>query len=81
MRSGFKAFRKQKLAVFWSWAWRALVGVLLLGGSALASARLGGRPGVALAVLAVLHQLLVLVRVALRTSWLARALRAVDADG
>ncbi len=81
MRSGLKAFNKHKLVLFWSWAWRAIVGVMLLGGSALASARLGGRPGVALLALAILHQLVVLVRVAIRTSWLARALRAVDVDG
>lgn len=81
VRSGFSAFKKQKAVLVWSWAWRALVGVSLLAGSALVSARLGGRPGVALAALAGLHQLIVLFRVALRTSWLARALRAVDVDG
>jgi hypothetical protein len=47
---------------------------VLVGGAA-AAARLGGREGIALAALALVHQLGVLARVALRASWLARALR------
>lgn len=81
LRSAITAFRRQKLVLFWSWAWRAKVGLLLLVGAALVSARLGGRPGVALFALMAFHQLVVLARVALRASWLARALRSVDANG
>ena len=40
--------------------------------------KLGGHGGFDLVFLFVLHQSVIVVRVALRTSWLARALRAVD---
>jgi len=40
--------------------------------------KLGGHGGFDLVFLFVLHQSVVVVRVALRTSWMARALRAVD---
>jgi hypothetical protein len=46
---------------------------------ALLSNRIGGRGGAALVTLFVLHQLVVGARVALRASWMARAMRAVDA--
>jgi hypothetical protein len=60
---------------FVAWAGRGLagVGVVLLG--ALASERLGGRGGFALVALFAIHQVAVLLRTALRASWLARALR------
>jgi hypothetical protein len=76
---GARAWRAAPLSSWWSWAWRAACGVapvLVVGGVA---SRLGGRGGFALAFLFVLHQAVVLARVALRTSWLARALRGVDA--
>ena len=45
---------------------------------AMVAGRLGGRDGAALVVLTVVHQLVLLSRAALRASWLAKALRAVD---
>jgi hypothetical protein len=75
---GARTFRVAPLSLWWSWAWRAaaaLAPVLAVGAVA---GRLGGRGGFALVFLAVLHQAVVLARVALRASWLARALRAVD---
>lgn len=80
LATGFRSFRKNAPVLFWSWAWRALVTAVLVGGGALLATRLGGRPGVALFALAALHQLVVVARVAVRASWLARALRAIDVD-
>jgi hypothetical protein len=45
---------------------------------AFVAGRLGGRGGGALFVVAALHQLVILARVALRASWLAKAMRLVD---
>ncbi|WP_394838540.1 hypothetical protein LVJ94_16690 [Pendulispora rubella] len=62
----------------WSYVWRALVSWGLVALGALVASRLGGRPGVALVALFVVHQAIVVSRVALRASWLARALRSLD---
>jgi hypothetical protein len=74
----WKAIRGVPLATFLSWAWRALTALLLVGGGALAADRLGGRGGAALLFLALCHQGVILARVSLRASWLAKALRIVD---
>jgi hypothetical protein len=76
---GARAWRASPLHSWWSWAWRAACGVAPVLVAGAAAGRLGGRGGVALVFLFVLHQAVVLARVALRTSWLARALRGVDA--
>jgi len=60
-----------------AWAWRATAGVALLGVGWAASGALGGRGGLTLWLLAAVHQGVVLARVALRASWLARAMRHV----
>jgi hypothetical protein len=60
---------------FFAWAGRALAGLALVLLGALASSRLGGRGGFALFALFAIHQVAVLLRTALRASWLARALR------
>lgn len=78
VRVGAKTFVRQPARLLWSWAWRALAGLAPVVLAALVATRLGGRAGAALAALFVLHQLVVASRVALRASWLARALRAVD---
>lgn len=76
---GARAFRLSPLSLWWSWAWRALASIApVLAAGALAGS-IGGRGGIALVFLVVLHQAVIAVRVALRASWLARALRAVDA--
>ncbi len=64
----------------WSYLWRAAASWALIALGALVASRLGGRPGIALVTLFVMHQLIVASRVALRASWLAKALRSVD-DG
>lgn len=65
-------------ALSWGWAWRALAGLALVGAGALAADALTLRGGAGLAALALVHQCVILGRVALRSSWLANALRAVD---
>lgn len=78
-RIGAKTFLRQPARLLWSWVWRALVGLVVLVAVGAIATRLGGRPGAPLAALFVLHQAVMGARVALRASWLARALRAVDA--
>jgi hypothetical protein len=56
-----------------AWAWRAALGFGLIAVGYAASHFLGGRGGFALTALFVVHQAVVLGRVALRASWLARA--------
>lgn len=60
-----------------SWAGRFAVGLALVAIGYVASDMLGGRGGLALTSLFVVHQAVVLGRVALRASWLARALALV----
>ena len=62
-----------------SWAWRALAALVPVA-SGRWSGRLGGRGGSRCCARGC-HQAVVLARVALRVSWLARALRAADAAG
>jgi hypothetical protein len=78
---GARALRQAPIAVTWSWVWRFLASLAPLAAVALLADRIGGRGGVALVVLAVLHQSVVLSRVALRASWLAKAIRTVDGRG
>jgi hypothetical protein len=73
-----RAMRPGPMSTAWSWAWRALAGLTAAVGVGIVAHRLGGRPGASLAVLALLHQGVVLLRAALRASWLASALRLVD---
>jgi hypothetical protein len=68
------------LRLLWEWAWRGIAGLLLVAMAASLATRLGGRGGATLAFLFVVHQAVVLARVALRASWLAAALRAIDSQ-
>ena len=77
---GWRTLRIAPLTIWWSWAWRGGAGVVLVLLASVVAERIGGRGGVALLVLAVLHQAVVAARVALRASWLAGALRAVDGE-
>lgn len=76
-RLAASALRRGFAATTWSWAWRAAIGLVPVALAALLSSRLGGRAG-AFWAMVILHQLVVLARVALRASWLAKALRVVD---
>lgn len=75
---GARTFRLSPLSLWWSWAWRALASIAPVMAVGAVAGRLGVRGGFGLAFLFVLHQSVVVARVALRTSWLARALRGVD---
>lgn len=75
---GARTLRLAPVPLWWSWAWRALASIAPIVAVAPVAGRLTGRSGAALFFLFLLHQSVVLARVALRASWLAKALRAVD---
>jgi hypothetical protein len=75
---GASALRAAPIAVSWSWGWRSLASIAPIVAVALLADRIGGRGGIALLILAALHQSVVVSRVALRASWLAKAIRTVD---
>jgi hypothetical protein len=75
---GVRTLRLSPLPLWWSWAWRGLASVAPVVAVAAVAGRLGSGGAVAFVFLLVLHQSVVLARVALRASWLAKALRAVD---
>jgi hypothetical protein len=75
---GTRTLRIGRLSVWWSWAWRAAAALIPILAAAWVTGRLGGRPGGAVFVVFLFHQLVVVARVALHTSWLARAVRIVD---
>jgi hypothetical protein len=75
---GARAFASSPLSIWWSWAWRALAALAPVVAIAAVASRIGGRGGFALVALAVLHQGVVLARVALHLSWLAKAMRVVQ---
>jgi hypothetical protein len=74
---GSRSLRRAPIALGWAWGWRALASLGLLVAAGAVADGLGGRDGWALLALTGVHQAVVLARVALRASWLARALRAV----
>ena len=78
IRTAVRVFAARPLALAWSYAWRAGASWLPVAMGAMLATRLGGRGGLTLVVLAAFHQVVILVRVAIRTSWMATSLRAVD---
>jgi hypothetical protein len=77
-RLAFNALKRAPASTLWSWAWRALAGWAPVGVAAAVAARFAGRGGRALVALFIVHQLVLVGRVAFRASWLANALRTVD---
>jgi hypothetical protein len=75
---GARIFGSAPLPMWWSWAWRALLSLAPVLGASVVATRVGGRGGLVLLLIALLHQAVIFTRVALRTSWLAKALRSVD---
>ncbi len=76
---GWKTLRRHPVANVFSWGWRALAALVPVVLGSMAAEKLGGRTGGALVGLFVIHQAVIGARVALRASWLARAMRSVDA--
>jgi hypothetical protein len=64
--------------VLFSYAWRAVAGLVPIAAAAAFAGQFGGRGGGALLALFLLHQSVIFARAALRASWFARAIRAVD---
>ncbi len=81
LRLAVRAVAPAPVVLFWSWGWRALASLVPIGFGALAADRIGGRGGLALVVLFAIHQAIIAARVALRASWLAKAMRIVDRAG
>jgi hypothetical protein len=79
MALGLATLGRSPVTLMWSWAWRALASLVPIAFGSLVAERLGGRGGLVLLALAVVHQVVALSRVALHTSWLAKAMRSVDA--
>ena len=75
---GSRVLRSAPIAVTWSWAWRAVAALAPVGAVAVLAGGIGGRGGFALLFLVLLHQGVFVSRVALRASWLAKAMRTVD---
>jgi hypothetical protein len=76
IRAALGTLRRVAFRVLWSWTWRAFVSLALVVCVAALVPRFGARGFI---MVALLHQLVAIARVSLRASWLARALRAVDA--
>ncbi len=76
---GLNAMVRAPASVFWSWVWRGLAGWVPVAMGALVATRYGGRGGGPLVALFIVHQVILAGRVAFRASWLAAAMRAVDA--
>lgn len=77
---GATTLGRNPLSVWWSWAWRASAGIVPAVACVLVTTALGGRSGWSVLLIAFLHQSAVLSRAALRTSWLAHALRLVGSN-
>ncbi len=71
-------FRRMGPRAFFSYAWRALAGLVPVVAAGAFANQFGGRAGGALVALFLLHQSVIFARAALRASWFARAIRAVD---
>jgi hypothetical protein len=81
IRAALLTLRRAPGRVTWSWTWRALAQLAIVAVVALVVPHLGTRGAASVLAIAILHQLVMAARTALRASWLARALRAVDAHG
>jgi hypothetical protein len=79
LRKALAAFALEPARILWSWTWRALTSLVPIAFGALLAGAIGGKGGIALVVLLFIHQLAIGTRAALRVSFLARAMRLVDA--
>jgi hypothetical protein len=81
LRFAVRTVAPAPVALFWSWGWRALASLVPVGFGAAFAERIGGRGGKALVAMFAIHQAVIVARVALRASWLAKAMRVVDQAG
>ena len=77
LRIGLRTSRLHLGAATLGWAGRAVVGVALFAIGYVAADMLGGQGGLSLTLLFAIHQAVALGRVALRASWMARAVALV----
>jgi hypothetical protein len=80
LKMGARTFAKSPGRLLWSWLWRSGASLIPVIAAAVLSTRVTARGGLPLFALFMLHQAVILTRVALRASWLARAMRAVDSS-
>jgi hypothetical protein len=78
IKMGARTFARKPSRLLWSWMWRSGASLIPAIAAAALATRIGARSGLALFALFLIHQAVIVARVALRASWLARALRAVD---
>jgi hypothetical protein len=75
LTEGWRLYRSAPAGLSLSWAWRSIASIAAVGLAGVLAAHTGaGAAG--FVVLVVVHQGVALLRVALRASWLARAMRA-----
>ncbi len=78
LAAGVRTLRAHPVALPWSWGWRAALSLVPIAGVAMIATPLDRHRGLAVFLfLAVVHQAVVLLRLAFRASWFAQALRAV----
>lgn len=77
LRVAFSVIRRSFRAAMMAWAWRATLALALVGVGYLVAQAIGGKGGTLLLLLWFAHQGIVLARVTLRASWLARAVGMV----
>ena len=75
--AAFSVIRHSFRAAMLGWAWRTVLSLGLIGIGYVAAQAVGGKGGGALLALWLVHQGIVIARVALRASWLARAVSLV----
>jgi hypothetical protein len=74
---GAQTLWQSPAAVLGAWGWRTVASLACVAAASAGASQLGGRGGWALVLLTLLHQGVVAMGVALRASWLAKALRCV----
>lgn len=79
LKTGARTFARRPTRLLWSWMWRSGASLVPVIAAAAVSTQVSARSGLALFALFLLHQAVILARVALRASWLAKAMRSVDA--
>jgi hypothetical protein len=78
--TAMRTARRKIGRAFLAWGWRSAIATALIAFGAMLSDKTHGSAGGALWLLFFAHQAIILARAALRTSWLANALRLVASD-